>query len=306
MATITMDDLFTTADVSGWASSTTRTFRLNFVQALRLAPSDDVSDLDAAVALAELLQTEFMAYGTGGGEQLDDRSVGTAVRTLRAVLTRLGVSWRPSWQSFTDFRTYWLDHEGYGSWQARRSMVSDEYGTMLRTLYARQDGPTEETVVAVALDALPDATAIHDHLRRLGPSVDADPRLAVSVAKDLVESTAKLVLRERAVSYTRSDSLPALVERSQTTLRLSASGVEGSSEEAKALRTLLGSLTRLTQGVTELRNQVGVGHGRESVPEWVRPRHARLAASAAAAWCNLMLETLADPDAPWRSGAEAR
>jgi hypothetical protein len=32
-----------------------------------------------------------------------------------------------------------------------------------------------------------------------------------------------------------------------------------------------------------------------------RPWHARLAVSAATTWCNVMLDTLDDPDAPWRS-----
>jgi hypothetical protein len=88
---------------------------------------------------------------------------------------------------------------------------------------------------------------------------------------------------------------------------LAAKGVEGSGDEAKALKAILGSLANLAQGVTELRNKVGVGHGRESVPDWVRPRHARLASGAAQTWCQLMLETLEDPQAPWRtSGSSAR
>ena len=57
-------------------------------------------------------------------------------------------------------------------------------------------------ITDAALSALPDASAIRDHLRRLGENVESDPRLAVSVAKDLVESTAKLVLRERGIDYT--------------------------------------------------------------------------------------------------------
>jgi hypothetical protein len=157
-----------------------------------------------------------------------------------------------------------------------------------------------------ALNALPDASAIREHLRRLDDNIDTDPRLAVSVAKDLVESTAKLVLRTRGVSWNeRSADLPQLVAPAQASLGLSAAGVDASTEEAKALKTILGSLTNLTQGITELRNKVGVGHGRESVPTWVRPRHARLAAGAATVWCQLMLETLDDTTAPWRRDTAA-
>jgi hypothetical protein len=155
-----------------------------------------------------------------------------------------------------------------------------------------------------ALAALEDASAIREHLRRLDDNIDSDPRLAVSVAKDLVESTAKLVLRHRDVPYNdRKDDLPALVFRAQEALGLSAAKVDGENPEATQLKTILGALAALTQGVTELRNRVGVGHGRESVPTWVRPRHARLAAGAAHVWCQLLLETLDDPEAPWRSKA---
>lgn len=162
-------------------------------------------------------------------------------------------------------------------------------------------GSAQVQFASELLSSLPDASAIRDHLRRLNDSTESDPRLAVSVAKELVESTAKVVLRSRDISYTKSDDVPQLVARAQEALRLNASGVEGTAEEAKALRRILQSLTSLTQGITELRNQVGTGHGRESVPTWVRPRHARLAAGSAHTWCQLMLETLEDLDAPWRA-----
>lgn len=154
-----------------------------------------------------------------------------------------------------------------------------------------------------ALSALPDASAIRENLARMDASVDTDPRLAVSVAKDLVESTAKLVLRARGLDYGRNDDLPKLVAQAQEALALSAAKVPTGNPESKSLKTILGSLASLTQGIAELRNQVGVGHGRESVPTWVGPRHARLAAGAAHVWCQLMLETLDDPAAAWRRGA---
>jgi hypothetical protein len=90
-----------------------------------------------------------------------------------------------------------------------------------------------------------------------------------------------------------------LVARSQQALGLAAKGASG---EDQSLRRLLQSLATLAQNVTEIRNKVGVDHGAESVPTWVRPRHARLVVGSAQVWCQLMLETLGDPDAPWRSG----
>lgn len=158
------------------------------------------------------------------------------------------------------------------------------------------NGP-KVTFTSEALAVLTDPRVIHDHLARLGDAVDTDPRFAVSTAKALIESTAKLVLKERRKVYSKSARVPALVTAAQESLGLAAKAV---SEENASLRQVLQSLVTLAQGVTEIRNQVGVDHGAESVPTWVRPRHARLVAGAAQVWCQLMLETLADAEAPWR------
>lgn len=158
-------------------------------------------------------------------------------------------------------------------------------------------GRNTPSLNAAALVALDDPSAILDHLNRLADTVDSDPRLAVSTAKALIESTAKCVLSTRGLPYSSTAKLPALVNEAQTALSLAPKGV---SDEDKSLRQVLQSLVSLTQGVTEIRNKIGVDHGAESVPTWVRPRHARLVVGSAHVWCGLMLETLADPDAPWR------
>lgn len=59
------------------------------------------------------------------------------------------------------------------------------------------------------------------------------------------------------------------------------------------LRHVLQSLVTLTR-TCEHRPR---GRG---VPTWARPRHARLILGAAQVWRQLILETLADPSAPWR------
>jgi hypothetical protein len=105
------------------------------------------------------------------------------------------------------------------------------------------------------------------------------------------------VLTARGVTYTPSDKVPALVSRAQESLGLAAKAV---SDEGPSLRRVLQSLVTLAQNETESRNRVGVDHGAESVPRWVRPRHARLVVGAAQVWCQLMLETLGDQKAPWR------
>jgi len=57
-------------------------------------------------------------------------------------------------------------------------------------------------------------------------------------------------------------------------------------------------------GVAELRNRgYGTGHGATSARVGLHARHAHLAVNAAITWCQLMHDTLADANAPWRAEA---
>jgi hypothetical protein len=61
----------------------------------------------------------------------------------------------------------------------------------------------------------------------------------------------------------------------------------------------------ITAGLAELRNKgYGTGHGPNGERVGLRPRHARLAVNTAMTWCSFILDTLADPEAPWRTEAD--
>ncbi len=119
-----------------------------------------------------------------------------------------------------------------------------------------------------ALSALDDPGAIRDHLDRIERNLDDDPRLAVGSAKELVESTAKLVLKRLGVVHGKIDDLPSLVTKAHTALGLNAKQVEDSAENAVGIRTLLGAVSRIGVGMAELRNQIGTGPGQAAVKTW--------------------------------------
>lgn len=151
------------------------------------------------------------------------------------------------------------------------------------------------------LASLVDPAVIRIHLRRLEPAVGADPELAIGIAKELIESTAKLVLVERGVGFTKDDDLPQLTNRAQEALKLHPKqGNPNVPDGGTGVKRILGGALSIAVGVAELRNTHGTGHGREKLPPGLAPRHARLAANAAITWCELMLDTLGDAKAPWR------
>lgn len=116
-------------------------------------------------------------------------------------------------------------------------------------------------------------------------------------ARELIESTAKVVLTERGLSVNPRDDLPALVRAAQTALGLHPTGT--GPDGSDGVRRILGAVTTIAEGLGELRNRgYGTGHGPATARVGLRPRHARLAVNAATTWCQLMLDTLADPEAP--------
>lgn len=150
-----------------------------------------------------------------------------------------------------------------------------------------------------SLANLGDASAIRLGLARVAREVDTDPHGAIGAAKELIESTAKVVLHQRELPVNDRDDVSALARKAANCLDL-APGPNA----ADAIQRILGGLSDIPLGMAQLRNRgYGRGHGPPSVPVDLGPRHARLAVGAATVWCQLLLDTLEDPTAFWRRSA---
>lgn len=180
----------------------------------------------------------------------------------------------------------------------RRSLGRDGY---LYDLETSEITGTGARLSGGALAGLRDPAAIQEQLERIQRAMQHDPALVVGTAKELIESTAKTVLSERGLPVDDKADVPALVKEAQQALGLHPSSVTPGPDGSDAVKRILGGLTSAALGVAELRNRgYGTGHGGGGARVGLRHRHAQLAVNAATAWCQLMLDTLADPDAPWR------
>jgi hypothetical protein len=131
-----------------------RGLNTELLEYLRSEPLADTSDVTAAERLLELTWSELEAFGTGGGNECDDKEIAVAIRTLEAVTRRLGIPLELPFRDFARFKTYWLRNDGYGSWQARRDILEDLLGPTrkeLETLDLRLTGPKikEELISAL-------------------------------------------------------------------------------------------------------------------------------------------------------------
>ena len=152
-----------------------------------------------------------------------------------------------------------------------------------------QSNPSVADVRTIA--RLFDAAYIDQQVKRISDSVDNDPELAIGTAKELVESCCRTILEERGKPVQGKPEIPALTKATMKELRLVPEGVPEGAKGCEIIRRLLSNLGTVVQGLAELRGLYGTGHGKEGRTRSLKPRHAKLAAGAAATLVTFLFET---------------
>lgn len=137
-----------------------------------------------------------------------------------------------------------------------------------------------------------DAPHLADSIRRLEAAVETDPALAIGSAKELVETCCKTILSAAGVSDDFDKlELGPLVKKTVKELGLVPEVIADSAKGADSIRRILGNLAAMTQGLAEIRNLYGTGHGRDGKRRGLEPRHARLAVGAATTLVTFLFDT---------------
>ena len=132
---------------------------------------------------------------------------------------------------------------------------------------------------------------IAQQITRMETAVLNDPTLAIGTAKELVETCCKTILEARSVTFSRSADLPELMKLTVKTLELAPANIPESSKAADTIKRLLSNLATITNGISELRNQYGTGHGKAAGSKGLGSRHAKLAVGAASTLAVFLAET---------------
>jgi hypothetical protein len=157
------------------------------------------------------------------------------------------------------------------------------------------DGDLTTTIVALNVTLsdfhrLSDPRVVQQHLERMAVNVERDPPAAVGSAKELVESVCKFILDDYEVPYEKADSLLDLYKKAAKTLKLNREAVPDSVKGSESAQKVPQNLATAVQSLAELRNELGLGHGKTK-PSPAFARHARLAFNASRAVVEFLLET---------------
>jgi|GEM_PF-3667065 hypothetical protein len=136
-----------------------------------------------------------------------------------------------------------------------------------------------------------DPEVLREHARRIqGALGRADPADAVLAAREMVESTCKLILDDYNERPPKNANLGQLYKQAAGVLELDAAAIEGDTDASRAAKQVLQGLVSVTAGMGELRTRIGRGHG-QARQSPARQRHAELTTSCAAAVTLFLLDT---------------
>jgi hypothetical protein len=163
-----------------------------------------------------------------------------------------------------------------------------------RPVYAgRFIGVAGNPGVAAARQSLAsvDSGYVAGQIKRMEAAIPDDPGLAIGTAKELIETVCKTILQRRGIDAPRSADVGDLVKLTAKHLELTPADISESARAADTVRRTLSNLGSIAQGVAELRNHYGTGHGRAAGSKGLQPRHARLVVGSASTLAVFLMET---------------
>lgn len=103
-----------------------------------------------------------------------------------------------------------------------------------------------------------------------------DTDLAIGTAKELLETTCKSILRQKDIEINNKWTLAQLVKATTNSLDFTPKEASAPEKAEKAIKQILGGITSIIQGVGELRNGYGTGHGKDANFKGLEIKYAKL------------------------------
>lgn len=112
-------------------------------------------------------------------------------------------------------------------------------------------------------------STMHDALNK-------DSELAIGTAKELLETTCKSILKQKGEEIDKDWTLPVLVKNTYKLFDFKPKDADEPEKAEKAILIILSGLNSIVQGIAELRNSFGTGHGKDANFKGLENKYAKL------------------------------
>ncbi|PVH24281.1 abortive infection family protein [Sphingobacterium corticibacter] len=132
---------------------------------------------------------------------------------------------------------------------------------------------------------------ITQQINLMESSIEKSPHVAIGLAKELVETCCKTIFEQHDIAYDDKWDLLKLMKETTKLLKLTPEDIPNETKGAESIKQILRSLTSVVQGIGEIRNQFGSGHGKDHKFKGLQPRHAKLAVGASSTLAIYLFES---------------
>lgn len=198
---------------------------------------------------------------------------------LRFLCEMLHPAVQPDPEQVERIRTLLNEYLVKDGWEIREQMQTSgrPVFSAVHTLASAVHATEAAKIVSQSIDA----EYVMRQTTRMQAALGSEPDVAIGTAKEFVETVCKTILGARGVAYAADDKMPRLVKQVAALLDLVPDQIVSQSSAKETIKRLLSNLSSVSDGVAELRNLHGTGHGKDAKAAGLELRHARLAVGAA-------------------------
>lgn len=110
----------------------------------------------------------------------------------------------------------------------------------------------------------------------MNDAVETNTPLAIGTAKELIETVCKSILKQKGITVDKEWDVAKLLKETTNSLDFKPRDAHEPTKAEKSVKQILGGISSAIQGVTELRNAYGSGHGKDAEFIGLEARFSRL------------------------------
>lgn len=177
---------------------------------------------------------------------------------------------------FNDLITYYESSPQKECDEQYHKKYADAY-VKCRTILDRINSNTIADAEAGKLKEVFNSDYISSQINLMLKMQEDNPTEAIGKSKELIESCCKTILEKEGHRIEKDWDVPRLVDETFKLFSIMPKQISDDIKGAKSIKQVLGNLKAIAQGISELRNLYGSGHGKSSSFIGLEPRHASLA-----------------------------
>jgi hypothetical protein len=175
----------------------------------------------------------------------------------------------------TEHINSFLKNDNFELYASQSISGKNKYSARVLIPHTINDNIVKDIVVKI------DSGYISKQTSRMNSSIDSDPESTIGAAKEFIETICKTILSDNKKENIDKLNFNELVKETRTVLDILPKNIDKETKGSESFKKVLQAASSMLDGIGEIRNLYGTGHGKAANYKGLQPRHARLVAGIA-------------------------